>query len=238
MWNCPGNVLECSDLHNRTEVFIDRNDAGQRLARLLESRRGSGALVTAIPAGGVPVASVIAERLELPLDVLVVSKMTLPWNSEAGYGAVAADGTVRVNHELAATVGMDQKTIDSGIEKTRKKVAQRERRYHSIVEPRALKDQTVILVDDGLASGFTMRVAVDSARAQGAAGIIVAAPTGLAATILVLANTCDQIYCANIREGRSFAVADAYQHWCDVTEQEVIAHLEKPRVARPGVGPT
>jgi len=90
-------VLELPALHNRLCVFHDRTLAGEVLADMLSTYRGSNALVFGIPAGGVPVAAVIARALALPLDVAVVSKLTLPWNTEAGYGALAFDGTLRLN---------------------------------------------------------------------------------------------------------------------------------------------
>lgn len=124
----------------------------------------------------------IGTCLGIAVDVAVVSKITLPWNSEAGYGALAFDGTLRLNDTLLAHAGLDQNEIAEGIEKTRRKIEQRVGRMRQGLGPLDIGDRTVILVDDGVASGFTMRVAVEALKHQG--------------------------------------VADAYEHWSDVGEEE------------------
>src|SRR3989337_982054 len=108
------NVFEHSDLRNRVRMFRDRAHAGQILADMLRSYRASDALVLAIPAGGVPVAAAIARALELPLDVAVVSKITLPWNTESGYGAVAFDGTGCLNQDLVESLRLGEAGADDG----------------------------------------------------------------------------------------------------------------------------
>lgn len=227
MWHPPVNVTENPELRNRSTVFAERTDAGNQLAKLMHEWRNRDAVVAAIPAGGVPVGIAVSQALELPFDVLVVSKMTLPWNSEAGYGAMAADGTVQVNQALVAATGLDADAVDNGIEVTRKKVAQREQRYRELVPQHTFQDKSVILVDDGLASGFTMRVAIESTRNRKAEKVIVAVPTGHHTAIERVARNCDRLYCANIREGFRFAVADAYRHWSDVSETEVVDLLKQ-----------
>ncbi|MCI0591604.1 MAG: phosphoribosyltransferase, partial [Gammaproteobacteria bacterium] len=106
-----GNVTDLPALRGRTHVFTDRNDAGRVLAEMLECSVDRNALVLGIPAGGVPVAAAIARGLRLPLDVVVVSKITLPWNTEAGYGAVAFDGTVHLNEQLVRGEGLLEQQI-------------------------------------------------------------------------------------------------------------------------------
>jgi len=131
---------------------------------MLESHRGTDTLVLALPAGGMPVAAEIAERLGLPLDVAVVSKITLSWNTESGYGAVAFDGTVRLNQDLIAALSMPDTLVQEDIAQTRERVAHR---IKQLCGNRHLPDLTrraVILVDDGPASGFTMHTAVDAWR--------------------------------------------------------------------------
>jgi putative phosphoribosyl transferase len=106
------HIIELPEWRARVQVFGDRADAGAVLAGMLESLAGSDALLLAIPAGGVPVAAAIAKQLKLALDVAVVSKITLPWNTEAGYGAVGFDGTVRLNAELLSHLGLtDRKSL-------------------------------------------------------------------------------------------------------------------------------
>jgi putative phosphoribosyl transferase len=221
----PGNVYELPELRNRIRVFRDRAQAGESLAAMLAAYRDSAALVFAIPAGGVPVAIVLAERLHLALELAVVSKITLPWNTEAGYGAVAFDGTVRLNEWLLPRLGLSEQEIQKGISKTRAKVARRAQRLRGKQPLPILGGRPVILADDGVASGFTLRTARDALSKAGAERLIVAVPTGHWESVEKLATEVETLYCANIREGLSFAVADAYQHWRDVEEPEVTALL-------------
>jgi predicted phosphoribosyltransferase len=217
-----GTVLEQSDLRNRTEVFRDRAHAGEVLAAMLDSFRGSDSVLLAVPAGGVPVAAVVAKTLALPLDVAVVSKITLPWNTEAGYGAVAWDGTVRINRGLADHVGLDEGQIQDGVNQTRLKVQRRVELLRGGRHLSELKQRQAILIDDGLASGFTMLVAMAAIEAAEGGPPVVAVPTAPADTVARIAERAQAVYCPNIREGRPFAVADAYQHWSDVSEETAV----------------
>ena len=229
MWQPPVNVTENPALHNRGPVFTDRLDAGTQLAKLLSDRQDSDAIICAIPAGGVPVGIAVARELALTFDVLVVSKMTLPWNTEAGFGAMATDGTSLLNLELVDATGLDNDEITRATDATRAKVARREKHYREIIRKQDLANRAVILVDDGLASGFTLRVAIESAKNQNAKHIAVAVPTGHSASVESVATECDWLFCANVREGLRFAVADAYRQWTDVSEDEVVQLLEQVR---------
>jgi predicted phosphoribosyltransferase len=218
-------VIDRPELRNRIHVFSDRGHAGSVVAELLEGFRGTGALLLAVPAGGVPVAVVVARRLGLELDVAVVSKITLPWNAEAGYGAVAWDGTVRINLGLAARVGLDQAEIRAGAERTSARVRGRIERLRGERPWPELTGRPVLLIDDGVASGFTMLVAVEAVTAAGAERVVVAVPTAPDDTVGRIAERVEAVFCANVREGRPFAVADAYQRWSDVTEDEAASIL-------------
>ncbi|MFO7948708.1 MAG: phosphoribosyltransferase family protein [Armatimonadota bacterium] len=204
---------------NRERIFRDRKHAGIVLADMLAGYESSGATVLGIPAGGIPVAAVAAKELGLDLDVAVVSKITLPWNSEAGYGAVAFDGTVRLNKGMIRYAGLDENVVEEGIQSTSEKVARRVKEMRGGRPAPDLQDGTAIIIDDGIASGFTMRVAVEAVKNQGAAKIIVAAPTGEQDSVLAIAQEVHEVYCANLR-GRPFAVAAAYENWRDVSEDE------------------
>jgi predicted phosphoribosyltransferase len=217
-------LIELPQLRNQTRVFRDRAHAGEVLANMLETFRASDALVLAVPAGGAPLAAVLAQKLGLPLDVAVVSKITLPWNTEAGYGAVAFDGTVRLNQELIANLALGDSVVANGISATRAKVAERVKRLRQDVPMPELKQRPVIVVDDGLASGYTLAVAIEALRNQGAQRVIAAVPTAHADAAQQVAREVEALYCANVREGRRFAVADAYEDWSDVPE-EVAAEL-------------
>ena len=218
----PENVTEDAFLHNRGHVFHDRSGAAHHLASLMTEFRGTNAVVAGIPAGGVPLAVGIAKELRLPLAILVVSKITLPWNTEAGYGAVAADGTWMLNDKMVQQARLNQETIDSGLGETKNKVLRRAAQFNKILQPIDYAGKSILIVDDGLASGFTMRVAIASARQQNAGRTIIAVPTGHANSVIDIAGRCDHVYCANVREGFRFAVADAYEEWTDVSEEDAI----------------
>lgn len=221
----PPNVHEQKALRNRTHVYRDRSEAGAVLAELLELYRATDTIILGIPAGGIPVAAATVHKLSLPLDFLAVSKITLPWNTEAGYGAVAADGTWRLNKRMVRQAGLDLETIQAGLKATKVKVNRRTAEYRALLPACRVKDTTAVIVDDGVASGFTMRIAVEVLRDQQAASVVVAVPTGHPGALNNLAQQADEVYCANIREGPRFAVAEAYAHWSDVSEDEVKAVL-------------
>lgn len=217
------NVVELPELRDQISVFRDREHGGEILAKMLAEFADGDATIMAIPAGGVPVAKVMAERLHLPLGLAVVSKITLPWNTEVGYGAVAYDGTVRLNDNLVARLRLSREEIQEGIDKTLKKVVKRVENFLGRAAAPSLSEQRAILVDDGLASGFTMQVAIEALKKAGVESLNVAVPTGHESSIVRIANEVDTLYCANIRGGFSFAVADAYLKWADVREEEVAA---------------
>src|SRR5919197_682616 len=179
--------------------FRDRGHAGRELAKMLEEFRGAAALVLAIPAGGVPVAAAIAAELGLPLDVAPVSKVLYPWTTESGYGAVAFDGTVWLDEERRARYGVTPAQAESAIAAARAKVERRLARLRAGRPPLALEGHTVIVVDDGIAAGSTMRTAIMAVRKAGASSIVIAAPTAHQAALDALAKLADAAYCANVR---------------------------------------
>jgi putative phosphoribosyl transferase len=223
------NIIDLPELREKTHVFQDRTHAGQVLARMLGTDDKQAGIILAVPAGGVPVGVVMAEKTGLDFDVAVVSKITLPWNTEAGYGAVAFDGTVKLNKDLMRRVNLTAEDVEKGIEKTMAKVARRVKKLRGKQPFTDLGNRSAILVDDGLASGFTMRVAIKALRNAGANRIVVAVPTGHRRSAEMIAREVEKLYCANIRGGLSYAVASAYQHWSDVAEEDVVNILEQLR---------
>jgi len=202
-------IHDLEQFRNRCRVFRDRTEAGGYLADMLKPYADSYGVILAIPAGGLSVAAVVAERLRLPMDVAVVSKITPPDNTEVGYGAVAFDGTVRLNRNVLPAYRL-----------TAQQIVNRFRRARTM---NYLANRTVILIDDGLASGFTMSVAVEAVSKIGVRQIVIAVPTAHERTleeIEKLPNPADAIYCPNIRTDPCFAVADAYQNWSDVSEDQ------------------
>ncbi len=222
----PDRVRDIEELREQQRVFFDRRHAAEKLAGLMGAERGTGAIVLGVAAGGVPVAAVLAERLGLSLDVVVVSKTTLPWNAEAGFGAVAFDGTVRLNEGMIDRLGLTPEQVDEAVAHTRQVVARRADLFRRARAPLRLDGRHAVLVDDGIASGFTMRVAVEAVRNVGCDDVIIATPTAHLAALQKLAEETKRIYCANVRSGHPFAVADAYQHWRDVSEDEAAAIIQ------------
>lgn len=219
-------VHDLPEYRDRVDVFADRAEAGRVLAGMLAQYRGSEAIVLAIPAGGVPVAAEVARELRLPLDVAVVSKITLPWDSEAGYGAVAWDGTVMLNDDMRFYFLLTDRAVDEGTARATDKVRRRVAAFRGDRPFPDLSRRPGIVVDDGLASGFTMRVAIQALRNSGARRIILATPTALEDVAVEMANLVEQVYCANLRHGHPFAVANAYRHWRDVSEVEALQIME------------
>jgi len=221
-------VRDLPEYRDCVRVFADRAEAGAVLAGMLREYEGSDALVLAIPAGGVRVGGPLAMALGLPLDVAVCSKITPPGNTEVGYGAVCFDGTVQVNQPSADELGLSEKDIAEGIAAATDKVKRRVMVFRGIRPFPTLAGRTVILVDDGLASGVTMSVAIEAVRKSGAQDIVVAVPTAHTQSVdrLKGKGCVRAVYCANLRGGWSFAVADAYRRWYDVSEEEVVAILK------------
>ena len=224
--NVTSNIIDLPELREQTDVFQDRTHAGRILARMLSVADMQDGIILAIPAGGAPVGAAIAGKLALDFDVAIVSKITLPWNTEAGYGAVAFDGTVQLNKDLMGRVNLTKEDVEKGIEKTTAKVARRVTKLRGTRPFPDLVNRSAILVDDGLASGFTMQTAVAALKKAGAGHILVAVPTGHLQSVERIAREVEALYCANIRSGFSYAVASAYRHWSDVDEKDLAKILE------------
>jgi putative phosphoribosyl transferase len=221
-----GKLIEDPALRDRVQVFADRTIAGQHLAAQLEGYRGTDLCLFAIPAGGVPVAAEIARALSVPLDLIIVRKIQLPWTTEAGFGALDPGGQAIFNEDLLRRMPLTPEEIDTQVKMTLEALKQREKSLRRGKPYTRLDGCTALVVDDGLASGYTMRAAVGFLKGQGADKLIVAVPTASERTAMELLPMVEELYCPNIRGGFSFAVADAYENWYDLTEDEVLATLK------------
>ena len=217
-------IIEDRSLRNKTSVFKNRSHAGELLAERLEDYKGKDAYILAIPAGGVPVGVEISKRLNLPLDPIVVRKIHMPWNREAGFGAVTWDGIVLLNEDLVKHSELSKKEIDDCIAKEREEIDKRMNIFRCEKFPEIV-GKRVIIVDDGLASGFTILAAVHSVRRKNPKELVVAVPTSSLMAIEKIENFVDKIICLNIRKGPIFAVADAYEQWYDLEDEEVLKFL-------------
>jgi putative phosphoribosyl transferase len=209
--------------------FADRRAAGQALGERLSSTDGrrNDPLVLGLPRGGVLVAVGVAEALAAPLDVLVVRKLGLPWQPELAMGAIAAVGdtveTVRVGAVLAAA-GVDPETFEKVRQSELAELRRRESAYRDGRPPAAVAGRTVIVVDDGLATGATMRAAVLAVRRQTPRGIVVAVPVGAPSACTALADVVDEVVCLSAPRGFR-AVGQAYADFTETSDAEVRAAL-------------
>jgi len=220
-----GRLLFDPALRDRTYVFRDRAAAGRKLAALVREHVPRPFHLFAIPAGGVPVAAEIARDLALPLDLVIVRKIQLPWTTEAGFGALDPEGRALLNQDLVRRVNLSPQQIETQTAKTLAGLREREARFRQGRPYPDLAGGAALVVDDGLASGYTMRAAVRFLREKGAGRLVVAVPTALERTARELLPRVDLLVCPNLRGGLSFAVADAYENWYDVEEAEVLAIL-------------
>jgi len=226
-------ITEEPDYRERTFIFRDRFHAGHLLAEKLQRySTEEDVLVLAIPSGGVPVGSVVARELNLSIDVIVVRKVQIPWNTEAGFGALTWDGEIVLNGALIGCLGLTKEMIDESISRTERVILERLRSFKGDIPMPKLTGKAVILVDDGLASGFTMLAAAKSVRKKSPQRTIVAVPTASSRALELLSNAVNEIVCLNIRSGPIFAVADAYENWYDLTDEEVIEILESLNTTR------
>ena len=221
-------IVEEPTYKERVFIFRDRFHAGRLLAEKLRKHAGErNVLLLAVPSGGVPVGYVVAKELDITMDLIVVRKVQIPWNTEGGFGAVTWDGEMLLNERLVRDLGLTDKMIEQSIAETIKIIQERLRMFRGDKPMPALVGKVVILVDDGLASGFTMLAAANSVRKKEPEKIVVAVPTASMGAIELLRPIVDEIVCLNIRTGPIFAVADAYKSWHDLTDEEVIEVLEK-----------
>jgi predicted phosphoribosyltransferase len=216
-------VLDEPSLRNRVRVFRDRFHAGEALAERLEALGlAEDACVLAIPAGGVQVACVVAERLGLPLDLVVTRKLHVPWNREAGFGAVSWDGLMFLNERLVAALGLTEEAIRLCVEEERAAIERRLRRFRGDRPFPDLGGKTAIVVDDGLASGFSMMTTLRALAKREPKELVAAVPTAPQSAIELVRPHTDLIVCLNVRTGPFFAVADAYEVWYDLRDEDVL----------------
>ena len=221
-----GTILDNPELRERRFVFSDRQDAGKKLGGYIrEHLDHPNPVVVAIPAGGIPVGKEVARILGAPFELAIVRKIQVPGNTEAGFGAITWDGQVLINEPLRASLGLSRKDVDTAIARTRKNVLDRIARFTGGRAFPDLEGTTTFLVDDGLASGYTMLAAIKSIRTLHPSGIIVAVPTASASSARRVAAEADQMVCLNIRSSGRFAVAEAYERWYDLDDQEVMKEL-------------
>ena len=203
------------------QSFADRVEAGQVLAaKLLAYRDREDVLVLALPRGGVPVAAEVARALDVPFDVFVVRKLGVPGHEELAMGAIASGGVRQINRDVVDALGIPENVIDAVAALEQVELVRREQAYRGDRPPLSLVGKTIILVDDGLATGSTMRAAIVAARQQQPARVIVAAPVGAVSACADLATEADDVVC--VRTPEPFvAVGMWYRDFTPTTDDEV-----------------
>ncbi|MFC1957654.1 phosphoribosyltransferase [Chloroflexota bacterium] len=213
-------------------LFENRYDAGSQLATQLTDYEGQSVVVLAIPNGGVPVGLEVALALDADLDLVITRKIPLPLTPEAGFGAVADDGTVILNEEIVNRFGLTPHQISYQVNQVRAEIRQRNLLYRKDKPLIAVNGKTVILTDDGLASGFTMLATVESVRRRRPKEVIVAVPTASAGALDKVEKVADKVVTLARGTKSRFAVADFYRYWYDLSDDEVIQCLKEWRMRR------
>ena len=212
-----------------TSRFRDRQDAGRRLAEKLTAYAGRpDVIVLALPRGGVPVAYEVARALGAPLDVYLVRKLGVPGQEELAMGAIATGGVVVLNEPVVRGLGIPRDVIDAVTAWQQGEMERRERLYRGEAQPPDVRGRTVILVDDGLATGATMRAAVAALRKQQPARIVVAVPTAPPETCEELRTEADDVVCATTPQPFQ-SVGLWYEDFSQTTDDEVRELLARAR---------
>ncbi len=203
-------------------IFENRYDAGRQLASRLAEYRSRPTVVLAIPNGGVLVGLCVALALNADFNIIISRKIPLPLSPEGGFGAVTDDGTTILNDDMVRRFNLSQQQINYQVSRVRGDIRQRSLLYHGQRPPSVVKGKTVIMVDDGLASGYTMMAAVESIRYRQPNEIIVAVPVASAAALPKVEKVANRVIACVSGFGPEFYVSDFYRYWHEPSDEEVL----------------
>jgi putative phosphoribosyl transferase len=207
------------------KLFADRVDAGRRLASALKALVGKYAIILAIPRGGVVVGYEIAKTLDLPLDVIIPRKIGAPGNPELAIGAITEDGTVLLDNKLIQYLQVSKEYIEKESKTQKLEIQRRMKLYRGDIPYPSLKNREVILVDDGIATGSTMKAALASVRKRGAKTVVIAIPVGPPSTIRELEKEADRVVCLHTPES-FYAIGQFYENFTQTQDEEVTRLLK------------
>jgi predicted phosphoribosyltransferase len=222
----------------RETLFDNRYDAGRKLAEKMGEYAGKNAIVLAIPNGGVVVALGVALAVGGDFDLVISRKLPLPLSPEGGFGSVTDDGTLILDEAMVKHAGLTKQQIDFQVNQVRRNIMQRSLLYHRDRRPLSLSNRIVVIVDDGLASGYTMRAAIASIRKRNPAKVIAAVPVGPERVINDIKKVADQVVVCVAGTNPEFYVSDYYRTWYDVTDDEVLNCLKEFGIRKRGGGVT
>ncbi|MFX0090979.1 MAG: phosphoribosyltransferase [Candidatus Hodarchaeota archaeon] len=222
-------IIEDPSLRNKYHIFTSRHHAGSLLASFVAKENFD--LLLIIPNGGVPVGLGLFEALpaqKIPIDLLIVRKIQIPWNTEAGMGAITPDGQIFLNQKITSHLSISDDQLNRQIERTKQQIEERRKKFKLPVFP-SVSNKRVLITDDGIASGFSMIAGAEWLKKLGAKEVIIAVPTAPLDSINCIKPHVKKIICLNIRTLYPFAVADAYQAWYDLDLTEATKYMSKIR---------
>lgn len=213
-------------------IFENRFDAGSKLAERLTEYRGQVTVVLAIPNGGLPVALQVALALDVDLDVVISRKLPIPLRPEGGFGAIADDGAVILNEDVVREVDLTEQQINYQVGMVRDDIRKRSLLYRGTKPLSIISGKTVIIIDDGLASGYTMIAAVESVRKRRPNRVVVAVPAASEAAIKRLEKVSDRVVAVAIGRLSKFYIADYYRYWHVLSDEDGLKCLKEYRMRR------
>ncbi|UCE97369.1 MAG: phosphoribosyl transferase [Dehalococcoidia bacterium] len=208
------------DYHRQKAIFENRYDAGRQLAEKLGAYKKEPLIVLAIPNGGIPVGMQVALALKADLDLVIARKVPIPLRPEGGFGAVADDGTTILNQNVLKKIELSDKQVNYQVNKVRNEIQQRSLLYRGSKPLSIVKDKVAIVIDDGLASGYTMMAAIESVRRRQPKHIIAAVPAASASAIKNVEKTVDRVITVVTSFAPKFYISDFYRYWNVLTDAE------------------
>lgn len=213
-------------------AFADRTDAGRQLAAFMGLEPDPEALVLGLPRGGIPVGAQLAKRFQAPLEPVIARKLPVPSSPEMGFGAVAIDGSRVLNRPLVAHLGLTDREIEEISERVRAEIVRRAIEYFSEARPPQVAERRIYMVDDGLATGYSMVAAAEMVRRGGPEAVVLAVPVAPESTLRIVEDYFDEIHCLIVQQGGPFGVASYYEDFHDMTDEEVRGVLSEMKTRR------
>lgn len=215
-------------------MFKDRLDAGRQLARLLAPYAALEPVIVGLPRGGVPVAAEVADRLGVPLDVIVVRKIGCPWQPELGIGAIAEGGVRVLNDALVGEVGIEPIELEKATAREVEELERRVRRYKGERSSVAVDGRVAILVDDGLATGYTARAAIEAIRRRGARRVILAVPVAPEDSVAAMRGVADEVVVVDTPTW-ILSIGEFYEDFAQTSDEVVVSLLERAAARSVGI---